>query len=521
MIRVRQVKVPINDNNINKYVAKKLKINENNIINLKIVKQSVDSRYKPDIYFVYEVIVKLNINYNHFNNDVLEYIDESFKLPELGNLKMNYRPVIVGAGPSGLFAAYTLAYAGFKPIIIERGKDIPERIKDVEEFWNKRIINPESNVQYGLGGAGTFSDGKLNTLIKDNEHIGEFVFKKFVECGAPEEIMYSYKPHIGTNKLRNVISNLKSELESMGTTFIFNKCVTNINIDNNTIKSIDLSDGTNILCDCLILAIGNASRDLFRHLYSIGVNMSSKPFAIGVRIEHKQSDVNNNAYGEDYNDILGNFSYKGTSKTKSGRGVYTFCMCPGGYVVNSASDNNQVVTNGMSDYERDTNNANSALIVTVNNLDYGDGVLDGIKYQESIEKNIFNKTNGLVPVQLYKDFKDNKVSNSFGSIIPIHKGDYVLSNLNELLPKYICDSIKEAIEDISKRIPFFNDSDAILSAPETRSSCPVRIERNEELQTNIKGLYACGEGAGYAGGITTSAIDGVKVSCSIIKKYML
>ncbi len=521
MIRVRQVKVPLDDkDNLKAYISKKLK---NPIKNFKIVKESLDARKKPDLYLVYEIDVEVEkedlILKNNKSTDIFKTPNEEFLFEVTGEEELKTRPVIIGAGPAGLFCAYFLAEAGYKPLILERGEKIENRVKTIEKFWDTGILNLNSNVQFGEGGAGTFSDGKLNTLVKDKEYIGKKIFEIFVKNGAPEEIMYVNKPHIGTDILRKVIINLRNEIISMGGEFKYNSCVTDIIFNQDKVSGVIINNKEFISCEVLVLAIGHSSRDTLEMLYNKKVKMESKPFSVGVRIEHPQKMINMSQYGMDNHPYLKAASYKLTYTTKEKRGVYSFCMCPGGYVVNASSENEALVVNGMSNYSRDSKNANTALVVTVSPKDYGENVLDGVRFQRELERKAYLLGNGNIPVQLYKDFKNNSISNSFGNVIPEVKGKTSFANLNDLFPKYINDSLKEGIEAFNHRIKGFSRDDAILLGVESRTSSPVRILRNEEGVSNIEGVYPCGEGAGYAGGITTSAIDGVKIAKFIAKKY--
>ncbi len=517
MIRVRQVKVSINKlDNLPYEVANKLHINKNDILDLNIIKESIDSRHKPDIYFVYEVDVKLKNESNiKFNNDIFVSPKEEYEFTPKGDINLNHRPIIVGAGPAGLFTAYQLATYGYKPIIIERGNKVEDRIKDVENFLKTGVLNTESNVQFGEGGAGTFSDGKLNTMVKDKEHRSKKVLETFVKFGAPASILYSFKPHIGTDLLINVIANMRNEIIKLGGEFRYNSKLEDIVIENNKIAKVKVNDEY-IDTDVLVLALGHSARDTFYMLNNY-LHIEPKPFALGVRIEHKQSMIDKSQYGMVSN-ILGPASYKLAHTCKNGRGVYTFCMCPGGYVINSSSEKGLLAVNGMSNHARDTENANSALIVTVTPNDFGTNPLDGIEYQRKLEKKAYEINNGKIPVQLYKDFKLNQKSTSFGEVKPIFKGNYELSNINEILPKYITESLIEGIEEFNKKIKGFSSDDAILAAIESRTSSPVRIVRDENY-ISIEGVYPCGEGAGYAGGITSAAIDGIKISEAIMNKY--
>ena len=518
MIRVRQVKVPLNKvDRLNEYVSIKLKINLKDIIEVNIIKESIDSRHKPDIYLVYEVDVKIvDENKIKFDNDIFISPKEEYSFTPSGEEKISNRPIIVGAGPAGLFAAYMLASYGYNPIVIEQGSKIEDRINDVNEFLKTGVLNTSSNVQFGEGGAGTFSDGKLNTMVKDKEFRCKKVFEIFVECGAPKEILYKAKPHIGTDLLRNVIINLRNKIISMGGEFKYNTKLNEIIIENGKVSQVIVNE-EKIDTDILILAIGHSARDTFYMLNNY-LNMEAKPFALGVRIMHKQSMIDNSQYGMS-NSILGPASYKLTHTCKNGRGVYTFCMCPGGYIINSSSEQGMLAINGMSNHNRDSENANSALIVTVTPKDFGDNPLSGIEYQRELEKKAYILGNGNIPIQLYKDFKENTVTKNIGSVNPIIKGNYIFSNINEILPNYITESLKEGIEVFGSKIKGFNNDDSILAAVESRTSSPVRIVRDENFESNIKGIYPCGEGAGYAGGITSAAMDGIKVAEAIMSRY--
>ena len=528
MIRIRQIKLSVEKDNIQELrnkICKKINIKDNEIIDIKISKKSLDARNKPNIYYIYEVdittnnedkILKKNIN----NNDILKTPDETYKYPTLGNIKLNNRPIIVGSGPAGLFTAYLLSELGFNPIIIERGEPVEDRVKTVEHFWNTGELNINSNVQFGEGGAGTFSDGKLNTLVKDKDYRMKKVFEIFVECGANPEILYTHNPHIGTDVLREVVKNMRNKITKMGGTFLYNTCLTNLIIEDKQIKGIEINNKDVINTNIAVLAIGHSARDTFQMLQDNNITLEPKPFAIGLRIQHPQELINTNQYGKNYNKNLPQASYKLTYKTKEGRGVYSFCMCPGGYVVNASSEKGRLAINGMSYNDRGSINANSAIVVTVTPDDYGKKPLDGMNYQRKLEELTYKLGNGKIPVQLLKDFHNNVESTSLGNTSPIFKGDYKLSNLNNILPRFISNSIKEALPNFDKKIKGFNQDDAIIAALESRTSSPVRIPRNDNLESiDIKGLYPCGEGAGYAGGITTSAMDGIKVAEVIITKY--
>ena len=524
MIRIRQVKAKINasDEELIKKIADKLKINQDEILDYSIKKKSLDARDKQDIHYVYEFDVEVkdeNKVLKRRSKDILKTPNEEYVFNITGTKKLEYRPIIVGSGPAGLFCGYMLAKYGYKPLIIERGEKIEERIRTVEKFWQTGELNKESNVQFGEGGAGTFSDGKLNTLVKDKMFRNKKVLEIFVEAGAPEEILYINKPHIGTDLLRTVVKNLRNKIIEMGGEFKFNSCLTNINIENGKINSIQINNNEIIKTDILVLAIGHSARDTFRMLNNNKIEMSAKPFAIGVRVQHKQEMINKSQYGENHSPELPTASYKLTHKASNGRGVYTFCMCPGGFVVNSSSEENRLAINGMSNFKRDEQNANSAVIVTITPEDFGDKPLDGLKFQEKLEGITYKKGNGKIPVQLFGDFKENTKSKEFKDIKPVMKGGYEFANLQEIFPEYITESLIEAIIEFDKKIKGFSNNDTILAAIESRTSSPVRIQRDEKGQSNIIGVYPCGEGAGYAGGITSSAMDGIKIAEYIANNY--
>ena len=523
MLRIRQIKLPINhnENDLKIKIAKKLKIKENDILNFKLNKQSIDARHKDNLMYVYEIDADIKnekqILKRHLK-DVTETPDETYKLPKPGNKTLNNQIIIVGSGPAGLFAGYMLAKAGYKPIIIERGEDIDHRVKAVENFWKTGKLNLNSNVQFGAGGAGTFSDGKLNTTVKDKFNRSKEVLRTFVKYGAPKDILYLNKPHIGTDLLRDVVKNMINEIINMGGQIKYNTCLTNIITKENKLTHIEINHQEIIPCEHLILALGHSSRDTFEMLLKQGLNITPKPFAVGVRIQHPQFLINYSQYGTNHLN-LPPASYKLTYQTSKKRGVYSFCMCPGGYVVNASSEENMLVVNGMSNHNRDSENANSAIIVTVSPEDYGQNPLDGIEFQRKLEKKAYEIGNGNIPVQLFKDFVQNKQSKKFNSINPIFKGNYTLTNLRDIFPPYISEALIEGIQNFGTKIKGFDCDDAILSACESRTSSPIKILRDENFASNIQGIYPCGEGAGYAGGITTSAIDGIKVAESIIKNY--
>lgn len=513
MIRVRQIKIDIKNDTIDNLlnsVSKKLKINRNDILSYKINKKSIDAR--KDIHFVYEVDIETNCNIK-FDNDILYVEDAKYEVES--NLDKSSKIVIIGSGPCGLFTAYMLASYGYKPIVIERGEEIDKRVKTVSEFWKTNKLDANSNVQFGEGGAGTFSDGKLNTQIKDKNNRIKEVLRIFVENGAPEEIIYDHMPHIGTDKLREVVKNMRNKIISLGGIFKYNSCLNDIIIENNKIKSIKVNDEI-IDVDFLVLAVGHSARDTFRMLNSKGLEMSNKPFAVGLRIMHPQSLIDNNQYKE-YAKYLRPASYK-LIYNDLNRGVYSFCMCPGGYVVNASSELNRLVVNGMSNYDRASGVANSAIIATVTESDYGSNLFDGVKFQEKLETMAYKLGSSNIPIQRLEDYYNNEITTELGSFNPMIKGNYTFANLNLLFNDDINKSLKNAIKYFDSKIKGFYMEDSILAGVESRTSSPIRMYRDEELESNIKGIYPAGEGAGYAGGITSSAVDGIKVFEAIIKR---
>lgn len=526
MLRIRQIEVPIDSKQekmIRKKCSKILRVREDEIVGLKINKKSLDARKKPFLYYVYEVDVSVvreeKILSKTRNRDVFRMPEEVYHFPNQGEERLNFRPVIVGAGPAGLFCGYMLATYGYQPLILERGEKVEDRIKTVEEFWQSGKLDFSSNVQFGEGGAGTFSDGKLTTLVKDPFYRQKKVLEIFVECGAPQEILYESKPHIGTDLLRNIIINMRNKIISMGGEFRYHSLLTDLVIRDNQIKQIKINNQEMIDVDVLVLALGHSARDTFEMLSKTEIVMRAKPFAVGVRIEHPQSMINENQYGMENSKILPPASYKLTYHTKDNRGVYTFCMCPGGFIVNSSSEVGYLAINGMSNYRRDTENANSAIIVTISPKDFGENPLDGLNFQRNLEKKAYLLGKGKIPIQTYGDFKCDQKSISFGDVRPIMKGNYIFSNLWEIFPNYITKSLIEAIEYFDTKIKGFGRSDAILSAVESRTSSPIKIERNNLGVSAILGVYPTGEGAGYAGGITSSAMDGIFQAENIAKKY--
>ncbi|MFD3155680.1 NAD(P)/FAD-dependent oxidoreductase [Haloimpatiens sp. FM7330] len=527
-IKINNINLDINDDIslLKKRAAKKLKIKESDIKEFKILRESIDARRKNTIRFNYTVElicddeskIVAKANDNNVRIEKVKY-DGVF---EYGTKKMSNRPIIVGMGPAGMFAGLIMAEKGYKPLILERGQDVDNRTKSVEKFWKTGVLNLNSNVQFGEGGAGSFSDGKLTTRIKDSRC--DYILEKLVKFGAPEEIIYKGKPHIGTDVLKVVVKNIRKRIIELGGEVRFNSFVEDIIIKNGNIISVTVDKGE-IPCENLILAIGHSSRDTYEMLCNKGVFMTPKPFAIGVRVEHLQQMINENQYGKFANHPrLKAADYRLTYTSKnSNRSVYSFCMCPGGEVVAAASENERLVTNGMSYHKRDKTNANAAIVVSVGKDDFqGSSPLMGMEFQRHYESLAYKVGGGgyKAPIQLLGDFMKDEISKKFGSIKPTYRPGYKFVNLKECLPSYVIETLKEGFVNFDKKIRGFGSKDAILTGIETRTSAPVRIERNEKLQSiSIKGLYPAGEGAGYAGGIVSAAVDGLKVAESIMKEY--
>ncbi len=526
MIRIMKLQLPPNhtEAQLEKKIALMLGIRTEEIISWRIVKRSIDARKKPEVAYVYQIDVhterdsKIVKRKNHPNIVLRDKEQREPLIP--GKERMNFRPVVIGFGPAGMFCGYLLAKYGYCPLILERGSSIEERQAEVEKFWETGVLNIQSNVQFGEGGAGTFSDGKLNTLVKDPSGRNRRVLELFVEMGADSSILYDSKPHIGTDKLREVVVKLRNEILRLGGEIRFNTQVTDFVIEDGRIVAVEVNGKERIATDRVILAIGHSARDTFEQLANSSVKMAQKPFAVGVRIQHPQTMINHSQYGEDCPYELPSASYKLATKASDGRGVYSFCMCPGGYVVNASSETGMTAVNGMSYHDRAGNNANSAIIVTVGTEDFGsDDVLAGMEYQRRLETAAYEAGKGLIPVQLFGDFVKNQVSTNFGEILPAIKGGYTFGNLREVLTKPVGDALVEGIYSFEHQIKGFSRADAVLAGVESRTSSPVRIERGDTLESNVSGLYPCGEGAGYAGGITSAAMDGLKVAEEIIRRF--
>lgn len=525
MIRINQLKLSIDhtENDLKNKISKTLKYGKSDF-HYEIRRQSLDARHKEDKKFVYTVDVSLSderkIMKKIKDKNVAVVSEKEYVFPNPGEEKLTNRPIIVGSGPAGIFCAWYLARAGYRPLVLERGEEASKRQETVEEFWKNGVLDPDSNVQFGEGGAGTFSDGKLNTLVKDTFGRNHEVLKRFVDAGAPKEILYQQKPHLGTDELVHIVEKLRQEIEAMGGEFRFRAKVTGLQISEQAISAVIVNDTEVIPTEVCVLAIGHSARDTFQMLNAKGVYMEPKSFAVGLRIEHPQEIMNLALYGEKENKKLGAASYKVTHTCENGRGVYSFCMCPGGYVVNASSEPGMLAVNGMSYQARDSRNANSAIIVTVNPEDFPEQTpMGGILFQRDLERKAWEAGKGKVPVQLFKDYCLNQPSEKLGAVIPCIKGAYHLTNVREILPKEIGDSIEEGIHAFGKKMEGFDREDAVFSGIESRTSSPVRMVRDKELNSNIRGIYPCGEGAGYAGGITSAAMDGIKVAEAVSKKF--
>mgnify|MGYP004509829111 CR=1 FL=1 len=525
MIRITQLKLSINhtEEQLHKKIARTLKCPEGSFT-YEIVRQSLDARHKEDKKFVYTVDVtaanEKQILKRVHNNNIMLIEKKEYHFPTPGTEELSHPPVIVGSGPAGLFCAWYLARAGYRPLVLERGEEAVKRKETVDHFWKNGILNPDSNVQFGEGGAGTFSDGKLNTLVKDPNGRNHEVLKRFVEAGAPYEIIYQQKPHLGTDVLIGIVETLRHQIEKMGGSFRFETKMTDLIMEKGRLKAVEVDHKERIPAEVCVLAPGHSARDTFEMLDRRGIYMEPKSFAVGVRMEHPQSMINMDLYGEEENEALGAASYKVTHTCKNGRGVYSFCMCPGGYVVNASSEPGRLAVNGMSYQARDSKNANSALIVTVSPSDFpNETALGGIAFQRELEQKAWELGEGRIPVQLFGDFKKNQASTSLGEIVPQMKGEFVLSNIRSVLPEAIGDSIEEGVHAFGRKLKGFDREDALLSGIESRTSSPVRIVRSREGLSNIEGIYPCGEGAGYAGGITSAAMDGIKTAEFICEKF--
>ncbi len=530
MIKINQLKVHPGFSNQDVFakIVKTLKCQKEDVETFQIIKSSIDARKKPDIFYSLTVAVSVKnegklLKRFEKNNDISAYKPVNYCIPDAGDRLIPDRPVVIGSGPAGLFCSYFLAKSGYKPILLERGKCVLDRAKDIEKFWEEGVLDTESNVQFGEGGAGTFSDGKLNTLVNDKEGRNQEVLKIFVENGAPKAILYDAKPHIGTDVLIKVVASMREKIKAWGGEVFFESKVTDVLIENGTVTGVMVNQERSILSSNVVLAIGHSARDTFQMLYEKKLPMEAKSFAVGFRVMHPQKMIDLSQYGKDRGNNLPPSPYKVAGKGQNGRGVYSFCMCPGGYVVNASSEDGQTAVNGMSYAARAGEYANSAIIVAVTPKDFGStDALAGIAFQKKIEKAAYEAGKGRIPVEYYLDFKDAKTTNlkevTFAKDIPL-KGQFETTDLRGILPAALNEAFVDGMEYFDKKIHGFGKETAIMAGVESRTSSPVRIHRDENLQSEVKGLYPCGEGAGYAGGITSAAMDGIRVFEMIRKTY--
>lgn len=534
---------------LKKALVKKLRISENDIVTFSISKQSVDARKKDEVKVVFSLNVRIKEEAKFLkknrDKDIIFLSETDLIKSEKKNITNNAnnsandiekKIVVVGAGPAGLFCALKIAESGLKPVLLERGEDVDTRIKTVDNFWQGKTLNPSSNVQFGEGGAGTFSDGKLNTMVKDAGGRMSEVYRTFVRFGADESILYVNKPHLGTDKLTGIVKAIRQRIIELGGEVRFSSQVTDIKLYRESdvkefrkVTGVILGDGTEIECDTLVLALGHSARDTFEMLASKGIAMEQKPFAMGVRVQHPREYIDKLQYGR-FHEYLPAADYKLTYSVPNERSVYSFCMCPGGYVVNASSEDGRLAVNGMSYSGRDSSASNSAIVVQINTSDFPAGdVLSGMRLQRSLEEGAFKTAGGKIPVQTLSEFAATEIKNCngldiikfekkyFADNMPVCKGEWAYADLNAFLPEYISGSIIKAFPHFGNMMKGYDSANTLILGLESRTSSPVRIIRGENLQSiNVSGLYPCGEGAGYAGGITSAAMDGLRVAESIM-----
>ena len=527
MLRITELRLPFGHppEALAEAIVKRLAIPATDLLNFTIYKRSYDARQKNALVFIYSV----DLAANHEAALLVKFADDAKIMPTpdtryhfVGQApaSLAVRPIVVGFGPAGIFAALILAQMGFRPIVLERGKAVRERTQDTWGLWRKNVLNPESNVQFGEGGAGTFSDGKLYSQIKDPKHLGRKVLEEFVKAGAPAEILYVAKPHIGTFRLVGMVENMRHEIETLGGEIRFQQRVTGLNIEKGHVRGVTLASGEQILSNHVVLALGHSARDTFAVLHQQGVFMEAKPFSMGFRIEHPQSLIDRARFGQNAgHPLLGAADYKLVHHASNGRSVYSFCMCPGGMVVAATSELNCVVTNGMSQYSRNERNANAGLVVGITPDDFPGGAvgnpLAGMQWQRELEAHAFTLGGGTyqAPAQLVGDFIAGRASTELGSVMPSYQPGVHLGDLSSALPTFAIAAIREALPAFERQIKGFAMHDAVLTGVETRTSSPLRMTRGDDYQSiNVKGLYPAGEGAGYAGGILSAGVDGIKVA---------
>ena len=526
MLRLTELRLPLDHppEALLPAIAARLGVAVADVSSFTVFKRSYDARKAARLSFIYTVDVMLRdeaavLKKLARDRNVGPAPDTGYHFVAKAPDGLESRPVVVGFGPCGIFAALLLAQMGFRPIVLERGKAVRERTQDTWRLWRKHVLDPESNVQFGEGGAGTFSDGKLYSQIKDPRFLGRKVMAEFVKAGAPEEILYVSKPHIGTFRLVGMVEQMRAEIESLGGEIRFQQRVTGLEIEKGQVRGVQLADGTTINSDHVVLALGHSARDTFESLHAQGVFMEPKPFSVGFRIEHPQSLIDKARLGPHAgNPLLGAADYKLVHHATNGRAVYSFCMCPGGTVVAATSEANRVVTNGMSQYSRNERNANAGIVVNVSPEDFGGDAehpLAGIAFQRALESRAFALGGGTydAPAQLVGDFLAGRPSTQLGTVEPSYKPGVHLTDLATALPDYAIDAMREALPAFGRQIKGFDMADAVLTGVETRTSSPLRITRGDDFQSlNVKGLYPAGEGAGYAGGILSAGVDGIKVA---------
>lgn len=548
MIRISQLKLPCghSEADLEEKIRKTIKLKDRDTVRYRIRKHSIDARKKPQLFDIYTVDADLKMGIKaerklaaKLRNRNIAVVEESgYQFPPAGGEKMNTRPVVIGAGPAGLFCALMLAEHGYRPILLERGRCVEERAKDIDRYWESGKLDPSSNVQFGEGGAGTFSDGKLNTQINDKTGRSEKVLQVFTEAGAPEDIRYESKPHIGTDLLRVVIPAIRNRILAAGGDVRFEAQVTDLVIEDGSVRALVLADGSRLRTDTVVLAPGHSARDTIASLFQRGVPMEPKAFAVGLRVSHPQSLIDRAQYGvwerEEMRELgLSAAPYKLTAKAASGRGVYSFCMCPGGYIVDASSEPSRIAVNGMSEHARGSGRANSAIVCTVGPEEYGtDHPLSGMYFQQELEEKAYRIGQGAIPVQRYIRMKENFEKRRNGEPVPADspdpyltshdlciRGRWTPADLSELLPRALTADFIEGMEEFDHKIPGFAGEEVFAAGIESRTSSPVRIPRGEDLQSRIRGLYPCGEGAGYAGGIMSAAMDGIRVAEAIRMRF--